>query len=64
MTRAPALLALAGLSALLAAGCPDTEAVGHAPKKQIDMAQERLDKATDKMTKGLDEAAKAVDDTK
>lgn len=64
MTRSPALLALAGLTALLAAGCPDTEAIGHAPKKQIDMAEQRLDKATEKMTKGLDEAAKAVDDTK
>lgn len=64
MIRPIATLALAGLLALVAAGCPEPEAVGHAPKQQIDMAQERLDKASAKVSKGLDEAAKAVDDSK
>ena len=57
-----ALLAL--VVSVLAAGCPDPETVGHAPKKQIDMTKERLDKASDKVNKELNEAAKIVDENK
>ena len=58
------LLVLTFVTTFLAAACPEPEAIGHAPKAQVDMAKERLDKATDKMTQGLDEATKAVDDNK
>ncbi len=55
------LLSLSSGLLLAALGCPDPEAVGHAPKEQIDMARERLDKAADKATAGLQEAAKAAE---
>lgn len=61
MIRAPRLLLLAVVTALVSAACPDPETVGHAPKKQIDMAQERLDKASAKVNSQLEEAAKNVD---
>lgn len=43
------------------AACPEPEAVGHAPKAQVDMAKARLDKATDKMADSVQEAAKVGD---
>ena len=52
---------IAVVTALACAGCPEPEAVGHAPKAQVDMAKERLDKATDRTAAGVNEAAKVVE---
>ncbi len=61
MTRGTRVALVAVFVALTCAGCPKPEAVGHAPKAQIDMAQERLDKASDKIAAGVEEAAKVGD---